>query len=169
MLKESVDLDILGVRFDSKMTFDKHLHSVCRAASQMFGILRKSWLFHDRLLLGRCFWVFVLTVLEYCSAVWCLATDTTGPCCQWSPFFFTSVMLDCDLAHRRSVAVLCMLYKIRCYPIHPLCGAPPVPYVPVRVTCGALVEYRYTYAPPRCRASQYCRTFILLSVSLEWS
>ena len=51
VLKESDDLVILGVTFDSKMTFEKHLHSVSRAASQRFGILRKSWqVFHDRLL-----------------------------------------------------------------------------------------------------------------------
>ena len=31
----------------------------------------------------------------------------------------------------------------------------PVPYVPVRVTRGALVDHRYTYASPRCRSSQY--------------
>ena len=55
MLKESDDLVKLGVTFDSKMTFEKHLCSVSRAASQLFGILRKSWkVFHDRLLLGRC-------------------------------------------------------------------------------------------------------------------
>ena len=29
---ESDDLDILGVTFDSKMTFEKHLHSVSKAA-----------------------------------------------------------------------------------------------------------------------------------------
>ena len=66
VLKESDDLVILGVTFDSKMTFEKHLHSVCRAASQRLGILRKSiQVFHDRLLLGRCFRGFVLPVLEY--------------------------------------------------------------------------------------------------------
>ena len=70
VLKESDDLVILGVTFDSKMTFEKYLRSVSRAASQRFGILRKSWqVFHDRLLLGRCFRGFVLPVLEYCSAV----------------------------------------------------------------------------------------------------
>ena len=66
VLKESDDLVILGVTFDSKMTFEKHLRSVSRAASQRLGILRKSWqVFHDRLLLGRCFRGFVLPVLEY--------------------------------------------------------------------------------------------------------
>ena len=49
--------------------------------------------------------------------------------------------------------------------MHPLCGALPVPYVPVRVTRGALVAHRNTNAPPRCRTSDYCRTIIPLSVS----
>ena len=76
MLKESDDLVIFGVTFDYKMTFEKHLRSVSRA-SQRLGILRKSWqVFHDRLLLGRCFRGFVLPVLESCSALWCSATDT---------------------------------------------------------------------------------------------
>ena len=39
VLKESVDSDILGVTFDSKLTFEKHLRSVSRAASQRLGIL----------------------------------------------------------------------------------------------------------------------------------
>ena len=48
-LKESDDLVILGVTFDSKLTFEKHLCLVSRAASQRLGILRKSWqVFHDR-------------------------------------------------------------------------------------------------------------------------
>ena len=47
-----------------------------------------------------------------------------------------------------------------CNPKHPLCGALPVPYVPVRVTRGALIPHRYTFVPPRCRTSQYRRTFV---------
>ena len=77
VLKESDNLLVLGVTFDSKMTFEKHFRSVSRAASQRLGILRKSWrVFHDRALLGRCFLGFVLPVLEYCSAVWCSAAYT---------------------------------------------------------------------------------------------
>ena len=76
VLMESDDLVILGVTFDFKMTFEKHLRSVSRAASQRPGILMKSWqVFHDRLFLGRCFRAFVLPVLECCSAVWCSAAD----------------------------------------------------------------------------------------------
>ena len=76
-MKESADLVILGVTFDAKMTFHKHLRSVSSAAAQRLGIMRKSWqVFHDRSLLLRSFYSFVLPVLEYCSSVWCSAADS---------------------------------------------------------------------------------------------
>ena len=161
---------ILGVTFDYNMTSEKHLRSVVRAASQRLVILRKSWrVFHDRLLLGRCIWDFVLSVLEYCSAVWCSAVDTPLKLLDQAVSiarFLIGGVFECNIAHRRCVAVVCMLYKIRCNPMHPLDGALPGPYVTLRVTRDALVAHRYTYAPPRCRTSQYHMAFIPLSVSL---
>ena len=169
-LKESDDLVILGVTFNSKMTFEKHLRSVSRAASQRLGILMKFWrVFHDRSLLVRCFRGFVLPVFEYCSAVWCSAADTHLKLLDRvvsGVRFLAGGVFECDISHRRSVAVLCMRYKIRCNPVHPLNGALPGPYVPVRVTRGAVIAHRYTYAPPRCRTLQYSRIFIPFSVSL---
>ena len=41
VLGESADLVILGVMFEAKMTFEKHLRSVSSAAAQMLGIMRK--------------------------------------------------------------------------------------------------------------------------------
>ena len=41
VLKESAYLVILGVTFDVKMTFEKHLRSVSSAAAQSLGIMRK--------------------------------------------------------------------------------------------------------------------------------
>ena len=77
VLKKSDDLIILGLTFDCKMTFEKHLRWVSRAASQRLGTLRKFWrVFHDRSLLVRCFRCFVMPVLDYCSAVLCSAADT---------------------------------------------------------------------------------------------
>ena len=47
-LKESADPDILDVTFDAKMTFEKHLGFVSRAAVQRLGIMGKVWqVFHD--------------------------------------------------------------------------------------------------------------------------
>ena len=124
VLKESDDLVILGVTFDSKMTFKKPLRSVSRdLVSQILGILRKSWrVLHDRSLLGRCFRGFVRPVLEYCSVVWCSAADThhklLDRAVSGARFLIVGVF-ECDIAHRRSVAVPRMQYKIRCNPMHP--------------------------------------------------
>ena len=161
VLKESDDLVILGVTFDFTLAFEKHLRLVSRAASQRLGLLRKFWrAFHDRSLLERCFWGFVSCpfwsiVLQSCTG---LPIHTFN--------YWTVQSVVPGSFHHRSVGVLCMLYKIRCNPMHPLNDALPGPYVPVRVTCGALVAHRYTYAPPRCRTSQYRRTFNPFSVSL---
>ena len=123
----------------------------------------------DRFLIGRCFRFIFLRVLEYCSAVWSSTAVTHLKLLDRTVSdarFQSGGVLECDIAHCQSVAVLCMLYKIRCNPIHPLNGALPGLYLLVRVTHGALVAHRYTYAPLRCRTSQYCMTFIALSVSL---
>ena len=102
-------------------------------------------MFHDRALLGRCFRSFVLPVLEYCSAVWCSAADTHLKLLDRAVSgarFLTGDVFECDISHRRSVAVLCMLYKIRCNPVYSLNGALPGPYVPARGTRSALVAHR---------------------------
>ena len=59
-----------------------------------------------------------------------------------------------------------MLFKIKSNPMHPLSGALTLPYVPARVRLGALDAHWHSFAPPRCRTSQYLRTFVPLSVSL---
>ena len=68
----------------------------------------------------------MLEVLEYCIAVWCSAADThlklldrvvSGTC------FLTGGVFQCNIAHHRSVAVLCMLYKFVCNLMPPLRGA----------------------------------------------
>ena len=126
--------------------------------------LRKSWRsFHDRLLLpGRCFQCFILPVLEYCSALWCSAADTH--------LKLLDRAVSAARFHRRSVALQCILNKIRSNPMHNINWSLPGPYVPVRVTRGSPVAHRYTYASPRCRTSQYRRTFIHpLSVPVERS
>ena len=154
VLKESDDLVILGVTFNSKMTVEKHLRLVSRAASQRLGILRKSWrVLHERSLLERWFRGFVLHVLEYCSAVWCSAAGTHLKLLDRAVIgtrFLTGTVFECDISHHRSVAVLCILYKIRSNPMHPLNDALPGPHVAVRVTRDALIAHRFTYAPPRC-------------------
>ena len=106
-----------------------------------------------------------MPILEYCFVIWCSAAGTHLRLLDRAvsgASFLTGGVFECDIAHRRYVAVLCMLCKIRCNSMLPLYGALPVT---VRVTRGAVIAHRYTYAPPRCRTSQYRRTFIPWSVS----
>ena len=101
--------------------------------------------------------------------MWCSAADSHLTLLDRvirSADFLAGEVLDCNLAHRQSVAELCMLFKIKSNPKHPLSGTLPLPYVPARVTRGALVAHRHSFAPPRCRTSQYRRTLVPLSVSL---
>ena len=88
--------------------------------------------------------------------MWCAAADSYLKLLDRavkSVGFLAGGVLERNLAHRRSVAELCMLFKIKSNPMHPLSGALPLPYVPARVTRGALVAHRHSFAHPSSRTS----------------
>ena len=107
---------------------------------------------------------------EYCSAVWCSATDTYLKLLDRlvrGAGFLAGVVLESNRARRQSVAVLCMLFKIKSNPMHPLSGALPLPYVPVRITRRALVaDGTRSRLVSVALNSQYRRTFLSISVPL---
>ena len=101
--------------------------------------------------------------------MWCSAADSQLKLLDRvvrSASFLAGGVLECNLANRRSVTELCMLFKIKSNPMHHLSCALPLPYVPARVARGALVTHGHSFASPRCRTTQYRRTFVPLSVSL---
>ena len=57
---ENVDtFKLLGVTFDSKLTFERHLRNVTSVVSQKVGILRKCWqVYQDNALVIKCFYAF---------------------------------------------------------------------------------------------------------------
>ena len=117
-----------------------------------------SWrVLHHRTLLGRCFRRFCPASFGvlFCSLVLgCRYTLKLLDRAVSGARFLTGGVFECDISHRQSVAVLSMLYKIWCNPVHPLNGALPGPYVPVRVTRDALVAHQCPYASPSCRTLQ---------------
>ena len=71
----SPNLDILGVKFDSRLTFEDHFRGIVSRLSQRIGNLRLvKHVFVDTLVLLRCYYAFVLPILENCSPVWGSAT-----------------------------------------------------------------------------------------------
>ena len=97
-MKESAELGILGVKFDAKKTFEKHLAEALR-----LGIMRKSMqVFRDRSLHLRSFWSYFLLVLKYCSKVWCVAADSHLKLLDRvvrGAVVLAGGVLECDLAH----------------------------------------------------------------------
>ena len=79
--------------------------------------------------------------------MWCSAADSHLKLLDRivrSAGFLAGGILECNLAHRRFVEELCMLFKVKSYPMYPLSGALPLQYVPARVTRGALVAHRHS-------------------------
>ena len=94
---------ILGVTFNSKMTFEKHLSLGFQSSFE------KTWYLEEALAsvsgvlhLGRCFRGFVLPVLEYCSAVWCSVSKTHLKLQDRavSARFITGGVFEFDIFHR---------------------------------------------------------------------
>ena len=73
------ELKILGVILDSKLTLTlkKQVRTIAASALKRVGILRKTMsVFRDVIVVAKCFWAFILPVLEYCLPVWISAATS---------------------------------------------------------------------------------------------
>ena len=76
-LKETSELIILGVTFDPKLTFERHVRFVVSSASQRIDLLRRALsTFDSAEVMQHCFRSFMLPILGYASVVWCSAADS---------------------------------------------------------------------------------------------
>ena len=69
-------------------------------------------------------------------------------------------VVPCNLNNRRSVAGLCMLYKVRERVIHSLFACLPAPYRRERLILRAEALNEFAFEPVRYRTNQYGRSFI---------
>ena len=70
LILSNPSLDILGVRFDCKLTFESHVRGVVSRVSQRIGILRMvNGVYADTSVLLCCYYAFILPILEYSSPV----------------------------------------------------------------------------------------------------
>ena len=126
---EMVSELILGVIIDSKLSFEKQVRAIAASASMRVGTLRKTMsVFRDVTVVAKCFWAFILPVLEYCSPVWMSAATShlsllDRVVSQVGRLSGGSV--SCDLWHRRKVACLSVFFKIDSLVDHPVRGLFP--------------------------------------------
>ena len=112
-LTTNTSFKILGVIFDSKLTFELHLRSMSKSIAQKLGLLRKSSkIFGDQSILLKCFNSFILPSLEYCSPVWSSAADCHLKLLDRNLHSckFLIPNLNTNLWHRRSVSCLCISF-----------------------------------------------------------
>ena len=140
------ELKILGVILDSKLSFEKQVRAIAASASMKVGILRKTMsVFRDVTVVAKCFWAFILPVLEYCSSVWMSAATSHLSLLDRvvsQVGRLSSGSVNCDLWHRRKVASLSVFFKIDSLVDHPVRGLFPAQYVLSRPTRGALACVR---------------------------
>ena len=71
----SPNLDILGVKFDSRLTINDYVHGIISLVSQRIGIFRLvKRVFVDTSVLLRFYYAHVLPIREYCSLAYESAT-----------------------------------------------------------------------------------------------
>ena len=162
-------LKLLGVIFDSKVTFESHIATTARIASQKIGILRKSWqTYREDSVVLKCFYAFILPFLEYCSVVWRSAAFTHLQQIQRvfnSAKFLTPIGISLD--HRRDVATACLFYKIMSNTGHPMHSRLPVPVQGLRRTRRArLMNTRALTSALTPQSVQFNRTFLPCAVEI---
>ena len=75
------ELKILGVILDSKLTFEMQVGAIAASASRRVGILRKTMsVFQYIAVVAKCFWTFILPVLEYVLQLGCMQALLTCRC-----------------------------------------------------------------------------------------
>ena len=107
-LRDSPNLDILGLKFDSRLTVEDLARGIVSRVSQRIGIFRfvKRVLVDTHVLL-RCIYAFVLPILKYCSPVVGLLLNVVfgfsrARCIRWP--CFTLIRLYC----RCVIHVICV-------------------------------------------------------------
>ena len=110
-------LDILGVKFDSKLTFEDHVRGIVSLVSQRIGILRLvKRIFVDTSVLLHCYFAFVLSILEYCSRCGDELLNVTfsflsASCIRWPGF--VSIRVSCSVIDVAWPGLVCCARLIR--------------------------------------------------------
>ena len=117
---EEAELKLLGVQFDTQLSFHQHLPSVAVRARQRLHFLNRAAPILDVRGRERVYKGFVRPVMEYCPLVWMGAATTTLR--QLDAVQLRALKIISreswlpSLALRRAVAAHTYLYKLHCLP-----------------------------------------------------
>ena len=169
-IRASPSLDILGVKFDSKLTFEDNVRGIVPRVSQRIGILRLvRQIFVGTSVFRCCYFAFVLTILEYCSPVWGSAAECHLQILEYQVYSVARLCNDqsfLSLCHRRRVSGLSMLYKVNSNSNHCLFNELPSGSTRIRHTRAVAITHPLEFKVSRCRKCQFARSFLPAQVRL---
>ena len=158
---DSPNLDILGVKLDSRLTFEDHERGIVSSVAHRIGELRLlKHVFVDISVLLRCYYAFVLLIYEYCSPVWGSAAEYHLQLLERQVYSVARHQGLLSLCHRHHVAALRMLYKGNSNSNHCLFSELPSASVRVRNLQAAAAAHPLEFEVSRCRTSQFVRYFL---------
>ena len=165
-IRASPNLDILGVKFDSKVQFEDNVCCIVFHVPQRIGILRYvKRIFVDTTVLIGCNFAFVLRIFEY----WPVLGSAAACHLQLLERQAYSVARHCpdhsflSLSHRCLVAGLSMLYKVNSNSNHCLFSKLPPDSNRVRHNRPAAAVHPLEFEVSRCSTSQFARSFRMCS------
>ena len=162
------NLRILGITFDSKLTFETHLREVVSKTARNFDIVRQAGkLFDCPRVLKSCSNAYVLSNLEYSALVWISYAESylilldrvvrnAGRLCDSE---------RCCLEHRKRASDYYLLYKIYRRANHSL-HEYLHHFVAARNTKASTVLGELALGTPRRRSDQFSRSFLPAAVRL---
>ena len=164
-IRAGPNLIILGVKFDSKLIFEDHVHCIVSRVSQRIGILKLvKRIFVDTSVLLCCYFAFVLPILEYCSPVWgsvaeCHLVLLERKALSRSEFLVAVSSTSCDglVCCTRLIQTL---ITVRSVSFHLLLLEFDIPELQL------LLIHPFEFEVLRCRMSQFARSFLLAQVQI---
>ena len=162
VIPNCTSLRLLGVTFDSGLTFQPHLRGVASSISQKIGLLRKCRrIYNSDSVIRNCFYSFLLPHFDYCHSIFLSACETNLMLLDraFNQIKFLLPDLRLNLRHRRLVGVLTHFYKIASDSSHPLHCLLPDTFRPARVTRSSSLMNDHCFSVIRFRTSQFSRSF----------
>ena len=120
IISDKSSLQLLGVSFDSTLSYRCHISSIAVRANQRQGLLKKSSPFLDCRSRDRVYKAFVRPAMEYCLLAWMGAAHThlhqLARVQRRALHIISEGTWLPSLTHRRMVAACTFLYKLFCTP-----------------------------------------------------
>lgn len=165
-LPENSDLKLLGLSFNSELSWNSYIASIAKSASKKVGSLFRSKRFLTPEAILYLYKSTIRPCMEYCCHIWAGASSSSLDLLDKiekrvanlvGPILASSLQ---PLSHQRDVASLSLFYKY----YHAKCstelqGLVPSSWLPARSTRFSKRSHPYTVAVPRSKTKFYSNSF----------